>query len=152
MEGQRLEDSYTVREAARVLGISDRRVRQLLESGELEGRRDDNGAWRLYQRSVHARLEDRPARTRGKRSSSRAERPTESPESVREWMDRVIALERENARLEARAELTEQAESTVRESLERERERADRLEQELREARERLEERAAPWWRRLFGE
>lgn len=111
MEDQRLEESYTVREAARVLGISDRRVRQLAESEELEGNRADNGAWRLYQRSVHARLEDRPAR----------------------------------------AELTEQAESTVREQLEREQARADRLESELKEVRDRLEERARPWWRRVFG-
>jgi hypothetical protein len=48
-------------------------------------------------------------------------------------------------RSEARAELTEQAESTLREQLERERERADRLEEELRE------ERSKGFWRRLFG-
>ncbi len=60
------------------------------------------------------------------------------------------ALQRELGRLEGRLELTEVTESTLREALERERERADeerdranRLEEELREARR-------PWWRRVF--
>jgi hypothetical protein len=35
--------------------------------------------------------------------------------------------------------------STLREQLERERERADRLEEKLRDARR-------PWWRRIFGQ
>ena len=49
-------------------------------------------------------------------------------------------------RLEGRLELTEVAESTLREQLQRERDRADRLEAELRDAQERL----LPWWRRMF--
>jgi chromosome segregation ATPase len=60
-------------------------------------------------------------------------------------------LQRQLGSLEGRLELTEVTESTLRESLERERERADhereraeRLEQELQEARR-------SWWRRLFG-
>jgi hypothetical protein len=65
---------------------------------------------------------------------------------AREWIEKVEALQRELDRLE----LTEVTESTLREALERERERADeerdranRLEEELREARR-------PWWRRVF--
>ncbi len=57
------------------------------------------------------------------------------------------ALEEEVRKLggaQARTELTEKAESTLRDQLERERERADRLEAELREARR-------GWWRRTFG-
>ena len=60
-------------------------------------------------------------------------------------------LQRELERMEGRLELTEVAETTLREQLERERQRADqereraeRLEAELREARR-------SWWRRLFG-
>jgi septal ring factor EnvC (AmiA/AmiB activator) len=53
-------------------------------------------------------------------------------------------LQRELGCLEARLELTEQAESTLREQLQRERERADRLEAELIEVRR-------SWWRRIFG-
>jgi hypothetical protein len=63
----------------------------------------------------------------------------------------VASLEWELGRLEGRLELTERAESILREQLERERERADkereraeRLEAELQEARR-------SWWRRLFG-
>ena len=47
-------------------------------------------------------------------------------------------------RLEAWVELTEVTESTLRETLERERQRADRLEAELRDA-------SRSWWRKLFG-
>ena len=66
------------------------------------------------------------------------------------WVDRIAELEHTLGRAEARLELTEHAESTLRESLEREwveqeRERADRLEAELRE------ERSKGFWRRLFG-
>jgi hypothetical protein len=46
---------------------------------------------------------------------------------------------------EARAELAERAESTLREQLERERERADRLETELQQ------ERSKGCWVRSFG-
>jgi hypothetical protein len=47
--------------------------------------------------------------------------------------------------MRARAELTATTESTLREQLERERERADRLEAELRD------ERGRGFWARLFG-
>lgn len=46
-------------QAARVLGISDRRVSQMLEAGELEGERDASGKWWIPQRVVHGALEDR---------------------------------------------------------------------------------------------
>ena len=47
-------------------------------------------------------------------------------------------------RMEGRLELSEQAYSTLREQLERERDRADRLEEELRDARR-------SWWSKIFG-
>jgi excisionase family DNA binding protein len=129
-----VEDFYTTGEAARVLRVTEARVRQMLGSGELEGERDElTERWRIPQHAVHARLEKR--------------RPREAPTSAvdaREWMERVETLQRELGRLEGRLELTEQTESTLREQLQRERERADRLEDELREAR-------LPWWRRMFG-
>lgn len=133
-------ETYSVAEAVRVLGVSERRVRQLCEGGVLEARKDDQGRWRPYQHSVHARLEERPARTRGKRSRETPEEPSESAAELRE---RVEDLQRRLGRAEGRLELTEQTESTLRETLERERARADRLEDELREARDRLEERSA---------
>ncbi len=72
--------------------------------------------------------------------------------------DAILRLETraaENAELRTRLELTEQAESTTREALEREtealqreRERADRLESEISGLRE---EARRPWYKRLFG-
>jgi hypothetical protein len=54
-------------------------------------------------------------------------------------------LERQLGRLEGRLEIEAVARSTLEESLQRERERADRLEEELRE------ERGRGFWGRLFG-
>jgi hypothetical protein len=62
-----------------------------------------------------------------------------------------IALQRELGRLEGRLELTEVAESTLKERLERERDRADAAETEARALREELERAKRSWWRRLFG-
>lgn len=139
------EDTYTPPEAARILRLSRRRVTQMLGAGELEGTQDPGtGRWKIPQRAVHERLKDRPARGRPDKDQDRA---TEGSEEAADLRDRVEDLSRELGRLEGRLELTEVAESTLREQLERERDRADRLEEELREARERL----LPWWRRQFG-
>jgi len=139
------EDTYTPPQAARILRLSRRRVTQMLNAGELEGAQDESGRWHIPQRAVHARLKDRPAR--GRPDDRGHERAPEAASEAAELQDRVEDLQRELGRLEGRLELTEVAESTLREQLERERARADRLEGELREARERL----LPWWRRLFG-
>ena len=100
--------------------------------------------------------------------------------SVSAWVDRVEALQRQLGRLESRPELTEKAESIVREERDRllqdlERERAERLEAQQRVERlskdhvqlegqhsqvqneverlreEREAERNKGFWRRLFG-
>ncbi len=140
------EETYTPPQAARILRLSRRRVTQMLNAGELEGRQDESGRWHIPQRAVHARLKDRPGRGRPDDIIGH-ERSPEAASEAAELRDRVEGLQRELGRLEGRLELTEVAESTLREQLERERARADRLEEELREARERL----LPWWRRLFG-
>lgn len=151
-------DVYTAPQAARVLGISDRRVRQMLEAGELEGERDSSGKWWTPQRVVHEVLEERGS-PRGRRSpapgvaSPYEDVLRESPatpylapddrESLRELMARVEDLSYRLGRTEARAELTERAESTVREERDRllrelDEERAER--RRLAERLERLEE------------
>jgi len=124
---------YTTREAARILRVTESRIRQLLTSEELQGTRDMNGRWQIPQHAVHARMEQT-------RPSSQ-----ETPTTADRWMERVAELERELGRIEGRLELTEATESTLRESLERERERADRLEAELQA------ERSKGFWARLFG-
>jgi hypothetical protein len=56
------EDTYTTAEAGRILRRSNRRILQMLESGELEGEKDESGRWRIPQRVVHELLPSRPPR------------------------------------------------------------------------------------------
>lgn len=135
------EDTYTPVEAAKVLRLTKRRIIQLITEGELDGDKDDSGRWRIPQRAVHDRLDDRPPR--GEATESREV----APERTRTLEAEVADLNYRLGRAEARAELTEQTESTLLEQLERERERADRLEEDLRMERGR----SRGFWRRLFG-
>jgi excisionase family DNA binding protein len=128
---------YTVQEAAKVLGITDRRVRALAQEGRIEGERTEGG-WKLFRYSVHSfrdarRERERPLEARGSDTLSTSE-----------WLRRVEALQRELGRLEGRLELTERAESTVREERDRllrelEEERQQHLADVQRERAERLE-------------
>jgi excisionase family DNA binding protein len=140
------EDTYTVDEAARILRVTQHRVRQMLREGGLAGERDEaSGRWSIPQRAVHAMLEER-------REREALSQVAQNPVEAQEWLERVSGLERELGRLQGRLELTEVTESTLRESLERERQRADRLERQLEEERQRLEEeRRRGFWSRLFG-
>ena len=83
------------------------------------------------------------------------ELPGELP---REIVERLEDLQRQLGRLEGRLELTRVVETTLREQLERERERADRLEVELREAEAEIRAAEAElynarrgWFKRFFG-
>jgi hypothetical protein len=132
---------FTVSQAAQVLGRGERWVRQLASDGVIEGKRTAEG-WQLLRRSVHDFRDQNP--------SARVTTVAPLPPEAREALSKVEALQRELGRLEGRLELTEVAQSTLRDNLERERKRADeereranRLEEELREARR-------PWWRRWF--
>ncbi len=138
--------TYSPVEAGRVLGVSDERVRQLIESGDLDGEKRA-GRWHVFKISVHDALKERGS-PRRRRSPEMVE---DAAHEAAELRARVEDLAYRLGRSEARTELTQQAESTVRESLERERERADRLERELSEARERERENSRGFWRRLFG-
>jgi len=160
-------EHYTAAEAARILRLSSQRVRQLLASGELRGLRDEVGHWEVDARSVHTLLDERREVLFG---------ALEDPQRLSELESEVRELRYFLGRAEARLDMTAQAESTLREALERERERADRLEAELQEARSSrpeppesprteaepsgsgdvppLPENAAQprsWWRRMFG-
>jgi excisionase family DNA binding protein len=130
------QEIYTPAEAAKVLGITDRRVRGLAQEGRIEGERAETG-WKLFRWSVHS---FRDARRDARAVSEGAQSPAEG----REERERVEALQRELGRLEGRLEIEAVARSTLEESITRERERADRLEDELREARK-------SWWQKLFG-
>jgi excisionase family DNA binding protein len=144
------EDTYTTGQAARILRMSDRGVRKMIDRGELEASTDERGRHLIPQRALHALLEKRRAAGMAEISDEEA---TRSAEEARELRERVEALQRELGRLEGRLELTERTESTVRESLQRERARADEAELEARRLRAALEEARKPeppWWRRLF--
>jgi hypothetical protein len=120
----------------------------LLRAGELEGERDERGRWHVYRREVHRLLEER-------RDHVQEEAPQEargSLESVREWADRVAGLERELGRLEGRLELTERAESTVREERDRLIRELEEVRAERRRLQEELQDARRSWWRRILGQ
>jgi hypothetical protein len=144
-------ETYTPLEAGRVLGVSGERIRQLLEAKEIEGEKRA-GRWHVFTWSVHDQLQQRGSPRARRRSRQRS--PHSGEDAAREAQElqaRVEDLSYRLGRSEARTELTERAESTVREALERERERADRLEAEARQLREALEASRRGFWSRLFG-
>ena len=118
-DGPPEEDTYTTGQVARILGITDRGVRKMVDCGELEARRDDRGRHLIPQRAVHTLLEDRRASVSERSPASGAEisggEATRGAEEARELRERVEALQRELGRLEGRLELTERTESTMRE-------------------------------------
>jgi excisionase family DNA binding protein len=143
------EDTYTTAQAARILKVTDRGVRKMIDRGELEARQDERGRHLIPQRAVHAMLEERRAVGEGEVSSVEISR---SAEEARELRERVEGLQRELGRLEGRLELTERTESTMRE----ERERLAQLLEEERAERRRVQEelnteRSKGFWQRLFG-
>ena len=151
------EDTYTTGQAARILKVTDRGVRKMIDRGELEAEADGRGRHRIPQRAVHAMLEERrlrpgsssPSEARGSGTGEiTAEEASRAAEEARELRERVQDLQRQLGRVEGRLELTERTESTVREDLERERERAEDLRGELEAERARA---ARGFWRRLFG-
>lgn len=90
MEG---EETYSPADTSRVLGrsgrkITERRIRQMLQAGELEGARDESGRWRIPRRVVNRLLTER--REREEQLREGPESAPEVPESVRELMDRVL--------------------------------------------------------------
>jgi hypothetical protein len=143
--------------AAGALGVTARTVRNLITTGELSARKEVEGINERYLVSVDSlyALRDR-RKSRGKvrgNDRQRSARPETSGEATAEAIrgtavdmlrETLASLEThiaQNAELRARLELTERAESTVREELERERqqrlddvqlERAERLEAQER--------------------
>jgi chromosome segregation ATPase len=147
----------------------------MLRSGELDGERRQEriegvlGPWRIPAGAVQAFQERRGASeaTADILSGASEPPPTASTpseasellsESVRQLREKVEGLLGELGRLESRLEATEIQEATLRQSLEREsqraereRERADGLRAELDAERARRSEEPRGAWRRLFG-
>jgi excisionase family DNA binding protein len=143
--------------AAEALGVTARTVRNLIANGELSARKEIEGINERYLVSVDSlyTLRDRrksqgKLRRNDRRSSARSETLGEATaeavrgtavDMLRETLASLETHIAQNAELRARLELTEKAESTLREELERERrhhlddverERAERLEAQQR--------------------
>jgi len=154
-----IRDFYTLAEAARVLEIPQRRLLEMLETGEMEGDQDPQSSrWRISKHAVHGLLATGPS------PEGPAEGfPERSTEMIQELVDELGNLHREVGSLRNRLNLARRAEKEERElllaELEQERERhhqerarADKLQEEANRLREELEsERDKAPWRRLLG-
>jgi hypothetical protein len=170
-------DYYSAHEAARVLGISPARVRQMLRTGELEGERGPSlvegapGPWlvpasavRAYQESKTAAVasntvaiprdeilrsdEPPPGMEKAGAPTETSERLSEDVGALRDKAEEILV---ELDRLEGRLEAAEVEQLALRETASREQARAERLEAELDRVRSRGPAEQRSPWRRLFG-
>lgn len=134
-----------------------RTVRAYIERGDLVARSEGEGIQKTYLvsiDSVYALRDSRGPSAKNRRTSAaegreKSARNARSPgargstigvpaedlaDVIRDLAAETARMSAEAAEFKTRLELTAQAESTLREALERERERADRLEAELRES------------------
>ena len=157
--------------AAKALGVSPRTIRRFIDRGDLEGRLEEEGinkAWMVSIDSLHALRDRRKAEGHDRRESvdvsATADRAEDTLADVlRDLAGRLEARISEATELRTRLEITERAESSLREERERlladiERERTERnlerqrAEEELERLRAELEaERSKGFWARLFG-
>jgi len=111
----------------------------MLEREELRGMLEKEGigkAWLVDITSVQRLRDERPTTGRDRQESPVVTGRTDyTADVVRDLAGDLADARYQLGRAESRLELTAQTESTLREALERERERADRLEAELREHR-----------------
>lgn len=128
-------DTYGTAEAARLLGVSERRVRQMAAAGDLPSTRDESGRVRLPQAAVQAARRDRKA-TGGTPTGSPSRKDAGTAEVVRQTVEALLPVLQ--AEQQARLALVERTEQTLRDDLNRE--RAGRLtaEQRLADVQERL--------------
>jgi hypothetical protein len=152
-------DFYTLPEAARVLELSQRRLLEKLETGEIEGEQDPHSSrWKISKHAVDNLVSVGPS------PEGPAEESLEqSTEMIRELVAEFGNLHREVGRLRNRLNLARRAEKEEREVLlaeleqerercRQERERADKLQGEANRLRDELEsERNKGAWRRLFS-
>ena len=152
-------DFYTLPEAAQLLETAQRRLLERLESGEIEGERDQqSGRWKVSRQAV-----DELVSAEASAEDSAEESPGSSAEMLRGLVDDLGELHRQVGHLRSRLNRARRAEreeserlqaelEQAREGHRRERERADKLQQEASTLREELEsERSKGSFRRLFG-
>jgi len=174
-------DYYSAHEAARLLGLSPARVRQMLRAGEVEGERGPErmegvpGPWRIPASAVRAHKEDRE----GRHASDAAETvalsrdeiapstpqdpsgapPEEAPSETSERLSEGVGALREKTeeilqeldRLESRLEAAEVEHIALREAASGEKARAEKLQAALEAERLGRQGERPGPWRRLFG-
>ncbi len=131
----------TTQVAAEALGVAVRTVRNYLRDGVLEGKKEEEGITERYLVSVDSvqKLRDQRQREgKGRRNyPSSAAQDRDAAQLAREFAVKMQEQAVEIGALRTRLELTERAESSLREDLERE--RRQRQEDVQRERAERLE-------------
>jgi Helix-turn-helix domain len=163
----------TTEVAAAALRVSPRTIRDYINSGELQAKYEGEGVkkrWLVSIDAVHSLRDKRSASgemPRGRRDTAVGDLiAAANAVDIGELVAAVRDLEHRLGRAEARAELTERAESSLREERERllsdlsrereraeqERKKAEEVQGEASRLREELEaERSKGFWRRLFG-
>ncbi len=125
--------------AAKALGVSPRSVRRFIDRGDLQGRKVKEGiveAWEVSIDSLQALRDRRGPEGRVRRSVRREsdEGPALSADMadlIRDLTTDLVRTSSEATELRVRLELTERAESTLREKLDRERERREQAERRV---------------------
>jgi hypothetical protein len=140
----------TTKQAAKVLGVSRRSVQGYVRRGILEARDEGEGVNKRFLVSIDSlnALSDRRRREAAETANfAETSAPAESTarlaanagESLRHAIDRLEARTEEATELRIRLELTERAESTLREELADERRRREEAEREREDLRRKLE-------------
>jgi hypothetical protein len=152
----RTKDTYTAAQASQILGVSERRVRQLVNEGKLPGERGNDGVVHISQQAVNDERKRRKTTTKAAPSSTRsagrrAQAAATGAEDVEALANAVAA--KVGQRLEGQLEITRKAESLMRDELDEERARRAQVEAKLADTEKRLAELVATSnkKRRLFG-
>jgi hypothetical protein len=135
--------------AARALGVSPRSVRRFIDRGALEGRKVKEGiveTWEVSIDSLQALRDRRGPEGRVRRSirqesvgvPSAADASPDMAELVRDLTVDLVRVSSEATEFRVRLEITERAESTLREELAQEQERRERAERRVAELEQRL--------------
>lgn len=137
----RSSDVYTAAQAAQILGISERRVRQLVTEGKLPGERGSDNVVRIPQQAV---TEERRRRRRTDRGAKVATAETAAPAATKkgktaqpamdvdELADKVAAAV--GQKITGQLEITQKAESFLRAELDEERAKRMQTDAQLNQA------------------
>ena len=137
----RASDVYTAAQAAQILGISERRVRQLVTEGKLPGERGDDTIVRIPQQAVNEERKRRrktdgggakASTTKSSGSSPRKSKAASTAMDVEELADKVATAV--GQKITGQLEITQKAESLLRTELDEERAKRMQADAQLTQA------------------